>query len=60
MKAINALVFRGWAAGSVEAVYFQDAFERFFARYPEPPVGTGNSAMLQVSRGIMISNGFSG
>lgn len=60
MKSLNSLIFSGWASGSVDQSFFKTSFVRFMERFPNPPEGTGNSAMLQISRNIKIANGFSG
>lgn len=53
IQSINDLISAGKKQGTISKEYFEKIFLKYLKNNPSPSTGTGNSAMLEVKRGII-------
>ncbi|MCQ4281185.1 hypothetical protein NA643_19075, partial [Pseudomonas stutzeri] len=53
IQALNSLIEQARDSKNLSQSFFEEIMRRFIADHPTPPSGTGNSAMLEVKRGLL-------
>lgn len=53
IQSINELINAGKKKNTVSKEYFNEVFLAYLRKFPSPPAGTGNSAMLEIKKWIL-------